>query len=190
MEIKINFNKEIDKLSKKAYLDEVLYIMAYSKRVKSNPNKKVVGITRFFTRIEAILIFYLIILLILIKTANIITYFDLILLGAVSLIIGIFFRYYISYKKMLNKLLEEDNKYQFLKINKESVEYKDNDKVLGFKLDAIDVIVINKYSVSIISNTTIPVIISCPIAYKEEVLKGLNDAGLSKLIVDNQEKYK
>ena len=75
-----------------------------------------------------------------------------------------------------------------VEINDFGVSYESEQQDLRMKWENIAYVIINKNSIIFMPTTEVQLLISVWTKYKEEILKGIEDAGHMDLVVDNTAK--
>ena len=95
------------------------------------------------------------------------------------------------YKNYINTFVKKA-KQEIIEINDIGILNDDGNMKIQINWDSIQVIVINKYTISIIPKNEVlnNIIISLSTKYKKEFIKGLKKYNKEFLLVDNSDRYK
>ncbi len=181
MEIKIK-----DKPSNEFY-DEFLYVTTNYKKIIKVPDTRVNLLTKSIRNQIMIIIAGILfeVLFYFITKDNIYLYLALIL--AVTLFIYVV--YYFGIKKRINVFRDSDHDNKVV-IDKKGVTLKRKDQDVSLGYDAINMIIINKYSIVVVPKDLSLVFLGIPSEYKDELIEGIKENHRFKLLVDNTELYK
>ena len=179
MEIKFLSRNDLKYEERKNFYDEAVYIYAYIRRVKKNPGGKVYLITKYFTRLEAFAISFGILIALFMYMFNRSDILLSILFGMYLIIFIYLGIVLVIYKKYITKFITEDRD-AFIKLSKEEINYYDGDKT-----EKVGNILFNDHTITVVSNTVLPVLLFVPIKYKDEILKEVKALGYESLVVDN-----
>lgn len=182
MEIKIK-----DKPSNEFY-DEFLYITTNYKKIIKYPDRKVDLLTKSIrTQIIIIIVGLLFEIMFYFITNKDHIYLYLAVILAVTLFIYIV--YYFTLKKRINIYRDSDHDDRIV-IDKKGITLKKKNQDVSLGFDAIDKIVINKYSIVVIPKDLSLVFLGIPADYKDDVIDGIKENHRFKLLVDNTDLYK
>ncbi len=178
---------EVNKRGTKEYYDEFLYILSNIRKIKKRPQKKVHNLTIVLKAYGIFLLVSIILLIILYyKSFDIIFIFSSGML-TLLLIYTIFYLCFVT--KRINHFQERKTKI-VINLTKEGITFIDDTKNIKIKWSEIDIILVNKYSISFIPKDISNIFISISTEYKDLVLKGTNKYNYNSLIIDNSNLYK
>ena len=172
---------------KNEFYDEFLYITTNYKKIIKVPDTRVNLLTKSIrNQIVLITIFLLLeVLFYFITKDNIYLYLALIL--AVTLFIYVV--YYFGIKKRIYVFRDSDHDNKVV-IDKKGVTLKRKDQDVSLGYDAINMIIINNYSIVVVPKDLSLVFLGIPSEYKDELIEGIKENHRFKLLVDNIELYK
>ena len=169
------------------FYDEFLYITTNYKKIIKVPDTRVNLLTKSIRNQIIIIVVGLLfeILFYFITKDNIYLYLALIL--AVTLFIYVV--YYFGIKKRIYVFRDSDHDNKVL-IDKKGVTLKREEQDVSLSYDAINMIIINKYSIVVIPKDLSLVFLGIPSEYKNDLITGIKENHRFKLLVDNTELYK
>ena len=189
-------NIKIENLSYEAW-DEVYYILNNKRKFIKKPNIKA---KEFTAQKKSTMIYYICLLIALslvflvrhLKHMN--TKVDIVvtifLLTIIAYKIVTNYIIYRNIKKDINKRINADYKMTSLKINKEgTIVVKSRKNVITLLWNEISHIIINKYSIVILSKGRDKLSIVLPLKIKKKLLDKLKKEKQLELVVDNEELY-
>ena len=176
---------EVNERGSKNYYDEFFFIASYYRKFKKNPHKKAFKMTTFLIMYEIFIILFI--------AGTIGIYimepdaFHMCMVFTFVLCFIFCGAYLFLSNKRINEFMNSTGK-KIVEINEDGIEYSDDEKNLKLKWDKIEYILVNKYSICFIPNSTTNILISLSTDYKEQAIKGIEDAGKTGLIIDNTKK--
>ena len=191
MEIRFKGVNNLSVNERKKFYDEALYMRVYNKKITKNPRRRVTGLTKFFLKIVAFATVMCILFIFLIfkhaDDSNNETMYK-ILLGS-YIVLSILLISATILNKIKIKALADKEEESEVKIDKNNVIYRENNKEITLNWDEIDYIIINNYTFTFVSSKIDHNTLSLPATYKEQMLQAIKDAGYLSLIVNNHDKY-
>lgn len=175
---------KIDNVNSKNYYDEVLGVISNYKKLIKNPNQKINGLTRQATILTGISLVFLVVFSILyLMNRSYSLYLIVVIIFAVAFVLGII--YYLLINRRVNSFrnVSSDRK---LIIEDDYVELIVGEEKSRLEMSDVQYVVINKYSVCFIPRTENSKVIAVNIAYKDSILKAIDD---KSIIVDNSSLY-
>ena len=184
MKIKVKYS---DKKMSKNYFDENLYVVLNFKKIIKNPKKKVKKYSSVFLFNYLILLFFLIISFI--CQINSLNFEFTLLISSITVVYIIYSL--LMYKNYINTFVKKA-KQEIIEINDIGILNDDGNMKIQINWDSIQVIVINKYTISVIPKNEVlnNIIISISTKYKNEFIKELKKYNKEFLLVDNSARYK
>ena len=178
---------EYEEIESKKFYDEFLYITYKYNSIKKNPKQKVKRYTDYL--LLYVIVYILIIVLIFVSNIDIKDAFGYFLLGGAS-IMTINYLYYLKvYKKLIKESVKSKPKIK-ININEDTIHYIEENREYKLKWDVISNVIINKYTITIISKDNSRLLISIPLNYKDDIITCLKKYKKEKLLIDNTELYK
>lgn len=169
------------------FYDEFLYITSNYKKVIKAPDTKVKLLTKSITDNCIIIFIGLVFEIIFYVIAKDKMY--LYLAGILLFMLFIHAVYYVSVKKRIKIFRESDYDSKIIVDNK-GISLKKKDQNVSLTYDAINMIVINKYSIVVFPKDLSLVFLGIPVDYKEDFIQAIKDNHKYKLLVNNEEEYK
>ena len=182
MEIKIK-EKPCDE-----FYDEFLYITTNYKKISKVHDAKVKLLTKSI--INNIIIIFIGMLFEIsfyfISSKDVIYLY---LAGMILFLLIVHIIYYFNVKKRIKIFRKSDDDSKIVVDNK-GVSLKKKNQDVSLLYDAIDMIVINKYSIVVFPKDLGLVFLGIPVTYKDDFVKGIKDNHKFSLLVDNSDRYK
>ena len=178
---------EIIDNDKKEYYDEVLYVSSHYKRFLNNPTRKAKGEaqnTIVWTIITTVILIVFLIMYFTTKSMN-----NLYIAGLYMLILAYALYYLSLVNKRIDLMMNSDLK-KSVEINNQYVEYEDGKQSLKINWDEIAYVMIQKYSICFIPKSPTSLFVTISRLYQDQVLKAVEQAGKSSLVIDNSKAYK
>ena len=165
----------------KKYYEEIMYISSNYYIFKKRPKTKPHSLVKVF-------IFYIILFSLIFLSCLFIP--NLYVISAIALTILIIYIYLlVETKYKLREFMKHND--SLITIDETGIENKEENKTVS-KLywNAIEYIIVNKYSISILPKNFAHFAIFIEISSKKEVLKTLEKYNQTNLLIDNSNKYK
>ena len=165
----------------KKYYEEIMYISSNYYIFKKRPKTKTHSLVKVF-------IFYIILFSLIFLSCLFIP--NLYVISAIALTILIIYIYLlVETKYKLREFMKHND--SLITIDETGIENKEENKTVS-KLywNAIEYIIVNKYSISILPKNFAHFAIFIEISSKKEVLKALKKYNQTNLLIDNSNKYK
>ena len=165
----------------KKYYEEIMYISSNYYIFKKRPKTKAHSLVKVF-------IFYIILFSLIFLSCLFIP--NLYVISAIALTILIIYIYLlVETKYKLREFMKHND--SLITIDETGIENKEENKTVS-KLywNAIEYIIVNKYSISILPKNFAHFAIFIEISSKKEVLKALEKYNQTNLLIDNSNKYK
>ena len=182
--MKIEFNELLDK----EFYKELLCVSENYKKIKKNPNKKIIPNTKILITLlilDLILAFFFITDYIQTKDS-----FDVIMLGIIICTVFYILTYLFIFNKRVKELLNNSYK-SILEINESSVKLiQEGVQTVELDWNLIEFILISKHTICFVPKRVNNLMICIPIDKKETIIEGIKKYNQEKLIVDNEILYK
>ena len=165
----------------KKYYEEIMYISSNYYIFKKRPKTKAHSLVKVF-------IFYIILFSLIFLSCLFIP--NLYILSVIAFIILIIYIYLlVETKYKLREFMKHNN--SIITIDETGIENKEeNETSSKLYWDAIEYIIVNKYSISVLPKNFAHFAIFIEISSKEEILKALEKYNKTNLLIDNSNKYK
>lgn len=165
----------------KKYYEEIMYISSNYYIFKKRPKTKAHSLVKVF-------IFYIILFSLIFLSCLFIP--NLYILSAIALTILIIYIYLlVETKYKLREFMKHNN--SIITIDETGIENKEeNETSSKLYWDAIEYIIVNKYSISVLPKNFAHFAIFIEISSKKEVLKALEKYSKANILIDNSNKYK
>ena len=173
---------EVKERGPKEFYDEMLYVVTYYKKFVKNPKTKAWQYTKFlylFMGVSLAMCGAFIVLHVLDKE-----WYSSAMIGAFLLMFFLFLFLFVRVKKTI-KIYMDDKSVKTIEINEEAISYASDTMNLKMNKEDIGTIVINKYSICILPKEMNKYVISIYKDYLDDFLKGANENGYEKMIVNN-----
>jgi len=177
---------KITERGSREFYEEYYYVAANYSKIKNNPGKKVSSILK-----NNIVYFISTGLFVIIMFMYFVFEKDYVCftIGTVLLFaLLLFIRMDQSIRRAINALMNYEGTKE-ITISKSKVTYKDKNKEIGFAMDQVSWVVINKYSICFIPSQRNGALVAMPIEYKKDIVDFLKEEKLDDLLVDNSDKY-
>ena len=165
----------------KKYYEEIMYISSNYYIFKKRPKTKAHSLVKVF-------IFYIILFSLIFLSCLFIP--NLYILSVIAFIILVIYIYLlVETKYKLREFMKHNN--SIITIDETGIENKEENEISS-KLywDAIEYIIVNKYSISVLPKNFAHFAIFIEISSKKEVLKALEKYSKANILIDNSNKYK
>lgn len=169
-----------NEVNNKKYYEEIMYVSNNYYIFKKNPKTKVHSLIKVFILYIIILLIFTIMLLFVPTISG---------LAIITIIFCLLYIYLlVEAKYKLREYLKHGN--SKITFDEEGVECT-SEKEMSNKLywDAIEYIIINKYSISILPKNFASVALFIEISSKDELIKALKKYKKEELLIDNSNKY-
>ena len=165
----------------KKYYEEIMYISSNYYIFKKRPKTKAHSLVKVF-------IFYIILFSLIFLSCLFIP--NLYILSVIAFIILIIYIYLlVETKYKLREFMKHNN--SIITIDETGIENKEeNETSSKLYWDAIEYIIVNKYSISVLPKNFAHFAIFIEISSKKEVLKALEKYSKANILIDNSNKYK
>ncbi len=177
---------EVKERGSKSYYDEFLFVVNKYRSLLKKPNVKVSKLTVFLKQYLLLILLSIIIFI----ASYIFTYDILFILftGMLSILFIFSIYYLILINKRINYLMNETGS-KIININKDYVEYSDEDKSYKVKWENIKYVIINKYSICFMPYLKSEILISISTDYKDKILNAIKKYQKEKILIDNSNLY-
>ena len=165
----------------KKYYEEIMYISSNYYIFKKRPKTKAHSLVKVF-------IFYIILFSLIFLSCLFIP--NLYVISVIAFIILIIYIYLlVETKYKLREFMKHNN--SIITIDETGIENKEeNETSSKLYWDAIEYIIVNKYSISVLPKNFAHFAIFIEISSKKEVLKALEKYSKANILIDNSNKYK
>ena len=173
---------EITKPGPRAFYDEIVYIQINNTKIRNNPTKPAKTMTGFMaTRIIGYFLVAMVALYLAINKQDMIY---MAIFGALLVAVVAVFITYRSSRKQVYELMD-DLSPKTVEIDNRGIGYIENAMELRYNWEEISCIILNKNSFAVLPKDKMKAMIFISTEYKDQVLKGLKDAGHGYLLEDN-----